>query len=248
MTPKKCKTNKASSPLVVVEDLHKSFDHLGNQLDVLTGIDLTIQQGEIMSIVGASGAGKSTLLHCLGTLDVPTKGKISLGGQELTSMKGSQLARLRNRDIGFVFQFHHLLPEFNALENVMMPGLIGGESRKSMKLRAERLLSEVGLAERLDHRPGEMSGGEQQRVAVARALVLSPRLLLADEPTGNLDSATSEAIHDLFFTMNRKHSITIVVVTHNLSFAQRMPRVVEMLDGKIVRDGRGTLAPSQPPI
>lgn len=218
---------------------------MGNVLTVLKGIDLTINQGEILSIVGASGAGKSTLLHCLGTLDVPSSGRLQMAGVELTTMSGSKLARLRNRDIGFVFQFHHLLPEFNALENVMMPGLIGGESRGTMQRRARELLTEVGLAHRLDHRPGEMSGGEQQRVAVARALALEPRLLLADEPTGNLDSATSDAIHDLFFEINRKHSTTIVVVTHNLNFAQRMPRVVEMRDGKIIHDKRGSLAPAE---
>jgi lipoprotein-releasing system ATP-binding protein len=228
--------------LVHVEGLRKSFNHMGNVLEVLKGIDLEINAGELLSIVGASGAGKSTLLHCIGTLDLPTSGKIVLDGQELTTMSGPRLARVRNQSIGFVFQFHHLLPEFNAMENVMMPGLIRGDNKKRMEQRATELLGEVGLAHRISHRPGEMSGGEQQRVAIARALTLEPKLLLADEPTGNLDTATSDAVHDLFFEINRKHSTTIVVVTHNPSFAQRMPRVVEMSDGKIINDQRGTLA------
>jgi lipoprotein-releasing system ATP-binding protein len=229
-------------PLVVVENLQKTFVHMGRELPVLRGIDLTIQQGEIVAIVGASGAGKSTLLHCIGTLDLPTSGKIRLGQDDLTGLSSSKLASIRNRTIGFVFQFHHLLPEFNALENVMMPGLIQGRSRKEMEVPARDLLAEVGLKERVTHRPGELSGGEQQRVALARALVLSPKLILADEPTGNLDSNTSGAIHDLFFQVNEKHGTTIVVVTHNPGFAQSMPRVVTMRDGRIETDQRGELA------
>jgi lipoprotein-releasing system ATP-binding protein len=228
-----------SEPLVVVSDLRKTFVHMGRELHVLRGIDLTINQGEVVAIVGASGAGKSTLLHCIGTLDLPTSGRIRLGPDDLTGLSSSKLASIRNRTIGFVFQFHHLLPEFNALENVMMPGLIQGKSRKEMEGPARDLLSEVGLAARVSHRPGELSGGEQQRVALARALVLSTKLLLADEPTGNLDSNTSGAIHDLFFDMNRKHGTTIVVVTHNNGFAQSMPRVVTMRDGLIEIDQRG---------
>jgi lipoprotein-releasing system ATP-binding protein len=229
-------------PLVVVENLQKTFVHMGRELPVLRGIDLTIQQGEIVAIVGASGAGKSTLLHCIGTLDLPTSGKIRLGQDDLTGLSSSKLAAIRNRTIGFVFQFHHLLPEFNALENVMMPGLIQGRSRKEMEGPARDLLAEVGLKERVTHRPGELSGGEQQRVALARALVLSPKLILADEPTGNLDSNTSGAIHDLFFEVNEKHGTTIVVVTHNPGFAQSMPRVVTMRDGQIETDQKGELA------
>lgn len=225
-----------AEPLVVVEDLQKTFVHMGRELRVLRGIDLTIQTGDVMAIVGASGAGKSTLLHCIGTLDLPTGGRIFLGRDELTALSSSKLAAIRNRTIGFVFQFHHLLPEFNALENVMMPGLIQGRSRKEMEGPAKDLLSEVGLKERISHRPGELSGGEQQRVALARALVLSPKLLLADEPTGNLDSNTSEAIHELFFEVNRKHGTTIVVVTHNPTFAASMPRIVTMRDGRIESD------------
>jgi lipoprotein-releasing system ATP-binding protein len=224
------------TPLVVVKDLHKSFVHMGRILHVLRGIDLTIDQGEVVAIVGPSGAGKSTLLHCIGTLDLPTRGRIRLGNDELTGLSGSRLAVIRNRTIGFVFQFHHLLPEFNALENVMMPGLIQGRSRREMDAPARALLAEVGLTERVTHRPGELSGGEQQRVALARALVLAPKLILADEPTGNLDSATSIAMHDLFFEISKKHGTTIVVVTHNLGFADAMPRVVTMVDGKIATD------------
>ena len=225
--------------LVIVEDLHKSFLHMGRRLDVLRGVDLNIHAGQILAIVGASGAGKSTLLHCIGTLDLPSSGRIRLGGEELTTMTSSRLAAVRNRSIGFVFQFHHLLPEFNALENVMLPGLIQGRSRKEMERRASALLEEVGLSHRVSHRPGELSGGEQQRVAVARALVLDPKLLLADEPTGNLDSSTSDAIHDLFFQINKQHGTTIVVVTHNSAFAESMPRVVRMRDGKVETDDVG---------
>jgi lipoprotein-releasing system ATP-binding protein len=233
--------------LIEVRDLHKSFVHMGRKLHVLRGIDLTIEQGEVVAIVGQSGAGKSTLLHCIGTLDLPSSGKIRLGGDELTGLSGAKLASIRNRTIGFVFQFHHLLPEFDALENVMMPGLIQGKSRRDMEGLARALLSEVNLEERVTHRPGELSGGEQQRVALARALVLSPKLLLADEPTGNLDTKTSSAMHDLFFEINKKHGTTIVVVTHNLGFAESMPRVVTMRDGSIESDLRGSTAAAAAP-
>jgi lipoprotein-releasing system ATP-binding protein len=224
--------------LIIVDNLHKSFVHMGHNLHVLRGIDMTIDQGEVVAIVGPSGAGKSTLLHCIGTLDLPTSGRIRLGNDELSGLSGSKLAAIRNRTIGFVFQFHHLLPEFNALENVMMPGLIQGKSRREMEVPARTLLEEVRLGARLTHRPGELSGGEQQRVALARALVLSPKLLLADEPTGNLDSATSQEMHELFFEINRLHGTTIVVVTHNTAFAESMPRIVTMQDGKIHTDVR----------
>lgn len=228
-----------NEPLVVIEGLEKSFEHMGQTLSVLRGIDLSIGAGEILSIVGPSGAGKSTLLHCIGTLDLPTSGKIRLGGEELTLMSRTRLAAVRNQNIGFVFQFHHLLPEFDALENVMMPGLIQGRSRREMSQRAKRLLDEVQVGHRASHRPGEMSGGEQQRVAVARALVLEPRLLLADEPTGNLDTNTGNAVHDLFFDLNREHKTTIIVVTHNPGFAESMPRVVRLRDGKVELDDVG---------
>jgi lipoprotein-releasing system ATP-binding protein len=212
---------------------------MGRTLNVLKGIDLVIERQQILAIVGPSGAGKSTLLHCIGTLDLPTSGNILLGNEELTTMSSGRLASIRNRDVGFVFQFHHLLPEFNALENAMLPGLIAGRPRKDMEARARFLLAEVGLSDRVTHRPGELSGGEQQRVAIARALALEPKLLLADEPTGNLDSATSDAIHDLFFQINKTHGTTIVVVTHNPGFANSMPRIVHMKDGRVDKDETG---------
>jgi len=225
-------------PLVVASNVQKSFRHMGRTLDVLRGVDLEIRDGEMLVIVGPSGAGKSTLLHCIGTLDVPTRGSIKLSGDEITTLPGWRLAELRNRTIGFVFQFHHLLPEFNALENVMMPGLVQGKNRRDLEVRAGALLEEVGLKERASHRPGELSGGEQQRVALARALLLEPKLLLADEPTGNLDSATSVQIHDLLFAINRQRGTTIVVVTHNPALAASMPRVVTLQDGKVEKDER----------
>jgi len=218
---------------------------LGRPLEVLQGIDLSIDRGDLAAIVGPSGAGKSTLLHIIGTLDLPTSGQITIQGQDLALLSEQKLAALRNRSIGFVFQFHHLLPEFTALENVQMPGLIQGLSRGETEPRARKLLEETGLGHRATHRPGELSGGEQQRVALARALFLEPPILLADEPTGNLDSATSEAIHDLFFEINESRGTTIIVVTHNPAFAERMPRIVKMRDGKVdqdlrrVRNGKG---------
>jgi lipoprotein-releasing system ATP-binding protein len=227
-----------STPLVVAKDVRKSFQHMGRTLDVLRGIDVTIEEGEMIGVVGQSGAGKSTFLHCIGTLDVVTSGSLKIAGQELTSMSGARLAEIRNRTIGFVFQFHHLLPEFNALENVSMPGLIQGLAPRDIESRARQLLEEVGLKDRIMHRPGELSGGEQQRVALARALVLEPKLLLADEPTGNLDSKTSEQIHQLFFSINKKHRTTIVIVTHNTALAERMPRVVTQRDGRVETDER----------
>jgi lipoprotein-releasing system ATP-binding protein len=227
-------------PLVEIRGLHKSYEHEGRILEVLRGIDLTIDAAEVLAIVGPSGAGKSTLLHCIGTLDLPSRGDIVIAGKVATSMSGRELAALRNKTVGFVFQFHHLLPEFTALENVAMPGMIQGKRLRDMLPRAKALLDEVGLGHRLQHRPGELSGGEQQRVALARALALEPKILLADEPTGNLDSATSDAIHDLFFQINRERGTTIVVVTHNPAFAERMPRVVRMRDGKVEHDDRKT--------
>ena len=222
--------------LVVATNVQKSFRHMGRTLEVLRGVDLEIGDGEMIGIVGASGAGKSTLLHCIGTLDVPTKGSIQIAGEEVTSLPGWRLAELRNRTIGFVFQFHHLLPEFNAVENVMMPGLVQGSPKRDLEPRARALLEEVGLKERMLHRPGELSGGEQQRVALARALVLEPKLLLADEPTGNLDSTTSVQIHDLIFGINRQRGTTVVVVTHNAALAASMPRVVTLRDGRVEKD------------
>ena len=225
-----------SDPLVSVQNVTKTFQHEGRSLEVLKGIDLDIASGEMVTIVGPSGAGKSTLLHLIGTLDLPTEGRILYDGQDVTRLGSSDLAEFRNRSIGFVFQFHHLLPEFTALENVMMPGLIQG--RRRFETRAKQLLDEVGLSERLTHRPGELSGGEQQRVALARALLMEPKLVLADEPTGNLDSQTSASVQSLFFDLNRRHGITFLIVTHSRDFADMMPRRVSMKDGRIDSDER----------
>ena len=223
-------------PLVSVQNVTKTFEHEGRSLEVLRGIDLDIGSGEMVTIVGPSGAGKSTLLHLIGTLDLPTDGRILYDGHDVTRLGSSDLAEFRNRSIGFVFQFHHLLPEFTALENVMMPGLIQG--RRRFEDRAKQVLDEVGLSERITHRPGELSGGEQQRVALARALLMKPKLVLADEPTGNLDSQTSASVHSLFFDLNRRHGITFLIVTHSRDFADMMPRRVSMKDGRIDSDER----------
>ena len=225
-----------SDPLVSVQNVSKAFEHEGRSLEVLKGIDLEIASGEMVTIVGPSGAGKSTLLHLVGTLDLPSEGQIFYEGQDVTRLGSSELAEFRNRSIGFVFQFHHLLPEFTALENVLMPGLIQG--RRRLESRARDLLDEVGLSSRLTHRPGELSGGEQQRVALARALLMEPKLILADEPTGNLDSQTSSSVQSLFFDLNQRHGTTFLIVTHSRDFAAMMPRQVSMKDGCIVSDDR----------
>ena len=219
--------------LVEARGLTKVFLHGGRRLDVLRGIDLDVASGEMVSIVGPSGAGKSTFLHVLGTLDTPTAGELRFEGRMVASLADADRAQLRNKRIGFVFQFHHLLPEFTALENVMMPGLIGRLPRAEAERRARGLLGQVGLADRLTHRPGALSGGEQQRVALARALILQPKLLLADEPTGNLDSQTGAAIHDLLFQLNAEFSTAMVIATHNEQLAARMPRRLRMTDGRL---------------
>ncbi|HLB95275.1 MAG TPA: ABC transporter ATP-binding protein [Nitrospiria bacterium] len=213
-------------------DLHKTFA-TPQSLHVLKGIHLDIRASELLCIVGASGAGKSTFLHILGTLDRPTSGTVEFEGEDLFRLTDQQLADFRNRKVGFVFQFHHLLPEFTALENTMMPALIQGKNRQEAAQRAMELLAEVGLAERWMHRPGELSGGEQQRVAVARALILEPRLVLADEPTGNLDTHTGEEVFALIKDLNRQRGITFVLVTHNEKLSAQADRVVRMVDGKI---------------
>lgn len=227
-----------AEPLVVARAVKKTFLHEGKDVEVLRGVDLTVARGEMLCVVGPSGTGKSTLLHILGTLDLPTSGSITYEGRDVTRLTSSELARFRNRNLGFVFQFHHLLPEFDALENVMMPGLVQGLPRTPLKKRAKELLDEVGLAHRLAHRPGELSGGEQQRVALARALVLDPALILADEPTGNLDSRISEQVHQLLFELNARRGTTFLIVTHSRDMAARMPRVVTMRDGVVERDER----------
>lgn len=201
-------------------------------MEVLKGVDLTFSQGEKAAIVGASGVGKTTLLHVLGTLDRPTAGKVLYEGKDIFNLNERDLALFRNREIGFVFQFHHLLPEFNALENTMMPCLIQGLSKREAVSRSETILNLVGLKERLSHKPGELSGGEQQRVAVARALVLGPKVLLADEPTGNLDTKTGESVFDLLQELNQIKGVTLIIVTHNLKLAEKMTRQIQLIDGK----------------
>ncbi len=202
-------------------------------LKVLKGVDLRVARGEVVAIVGASGAGKSTLLHMLGTLDLPDKGSISIGGTNILAQSTNQLAEFRNKHIGFVFQFHNLLPEFTALENVMIPGFLAGTKDDDVRTRASELLDELGLADRKHHKPSEMSGGEQQRTAVARALINSPDLILADEPTGNLDSKNAQELHELFFSLRKKMGQTFIIVTHNAAFADMADRKVQMQDGVI---------------
>ena len=202
------------------------------ELEVLRGVDLTVNAGEIVSIVGASGAGKTTLLQILGTLGVPDAGEVSIGGQSTTGLSRRELSAFRNAHLGFVFQFHRLLPEFNALENVLMPAWIAGKSTDESRMRAKQLLEELGMGHRMEHNPAELSGGEQQRVAVARALMNAPSVLLADEPSGNLDSENAALLHDLFFELRDRLGQTIVLVTHNEQLAQRADRMLRMADGK----------------
>ena len=223
--------------MIKVENIHKSFGALA----VLKGVDLQVARGEIVSIVGASGAGKSTLLQILGTLMLPDSGRVTIDGTDVFSLKGNALSDFRNRKIGFVFQFHHLLPEFTALENVMMPALIErannrgkGRSVEEIRKQAVSLLGELGLAARVEHKPSELSGGEQQRVAIARALINNPAVLFADEPSGNLDSKTREELHNLFFELRDKFNQTIIIVTHDKDLAMRSDRAVEMVDGKFI--------------
>lgn len=204
------------------------------QLPVLKGIDIQIDKGEVVSIVGASGAGKSTLLHILGTLDNPDSGGVSLNGQNIFTQSSKTLAAFRNKNIGFVFQFHNLLPEFSALENVMMPALIAGNSSESARKKAGDLLSMLGLSSRTDHKPSELSGGEQQRTAVARALVNSPMMIMADEPSGNLDSKNAYELHKLFFELRDKMGQTFIIVTHNDELAGMSDRKLEIKDGLIL--------------
>jgi len=219
--------------MIEVCGLSKSFGAGSGRVEVLRDIDLTIARGERVAVVGASGAGKTTLMHILGGLDHPTAGGVSIEGSDLFALKGPALDAFRNRTVGFVFQFHQLLPEFTALENVMMPALVARKSQAEAASMARHLLEEVGLAHRLTHKPGELSGGEQQRVAIARSLVMSPRLLLADEPTGNLDSRTSDGIYRLLHQLHETRGLTMVIVTHSESLADRLDRVIHMEDGRI---------------
>jgi len=221
--------------MITVTDLHKSFVIGEQSLAVLKGINLTISHGELIAIVGASGAGKSTLLHILGLLDHPTKGTVHFEGQDLFQLSEPARADFRNRRIGFVFQFHHLLPEFTALENACMPALIQRRQPEEVEKEARSILDEVGLGARLNHKPGELSGGEQQRVAVARALLQKPDLVLADEPTGNLDTRTGEALFSLMRELNKSRGTTFVIVTHNDKLSAQADRIVYMQDGQIVQ-------------
>jgi lipoprotein-releasing system ATP-binding protein len=221
------------SNLLSVKELQKSFYEGGNEIHVLQGVNFDLAEGERLAVVGESGVGKSTLLHILGTLDRPTGGKILFGGKQLPLDDEAALCEFRNRQIGFVFQFHYLLPDFSALENVMFPALVQGIEPAQAKREALQLLDLVGLTDRLSHRPGKLSGGEQQRVAVARAVILKPKLVLADEPTGSLDLRIGEEVQDLLFRLNEEHGIGLIVATHNRQFAKKIGRCVELREGRL---------------
>lgn len=219
--------------MIQVRNLSKSFIKDGNRIEVLRGLDIEIGKGESLAILGASGAGKSTLLHILGTLDHPTSGEVRFAGVDVFGWPEERRCAFRNQKIGFVFQFHNLLPEFSALENVMMPALISRMAPAEARRKAEAILADVGLSGRVTHKPGELSGGEQQRVAIARAIILEPDILLTDEPTGNLDTETGKKIEELLITLNREKRITLIVVTHNQSLADRMSHAIGLRDGRI---------------
>jgi lipoprotein-releasing system ATP-binding protein len=222
-----------SEPLVEVRELRKSYWVAGTELPVLRGIDLRVLRGEMVVISGESGVGKSTLLHLLGVLDKPTGGCILLSGRDVSRMTADESARFRNSFVGFIFQFHYLLPEFNALENVMIPALIARRPRHEARERAAALLEEVGLADRLEHKPAQLSGGEQQRVAIARALITAPTLLLADEPTGNLDERTSETVHALLRRIVDERELTCIIASHKASMARMADRVMRIVGGRL---------------
>jgi lipoprotein-releasing system ATP-binding protein len=225
--------------VLVLENVRKSFTHDHTVIEVLRGVDLTIREGESIAVVGASGVGKSTLLNVMGTLESPTEGVVRFQDRITTEMQESALCRLRNKEIGFVFQFHHLLPEFTAIENTIMPALIARFAKGYAMEMAAEILKKVGLSARLTHRIGELSGGEQQRVAIARALIMRPKLLLADEPTGNLDSKTGEGVGDLLLQFNQGEGLAMVVVTHNRHLAEKMSRQMEIVDGRIREGEKG---------
>jgi lipoprotein-releasing system ATP-binding protein len=222
--------------MLTIENLHKTYQMGKVDVNVLKGVDCEINEGQVAAIIGPSGVGKSTLLHIMGALDRPNAGFVTIAGTDVFALNDSDLAQFRNRSIGFVFQFHHLLPEFSALENVMMPALISRADPDAIRERAIGLLERVDLADRMNHRPGELSGGEQQRTAVARALINSPRLILADEPSGNLDLASSKSLHQLFWDLNNELNQTIVLVTHNMDLAKRADRIIELFDGRVKSD------------
>jgi len=224
----------SNSVILQCQQLGMRYQQGDLDVKVLKGVDLTINAGERVAIMGASGSGKSTLLHLLGGLEKPTQGTVILDGENLNDVKASKLSKLRNQSLGFIYQFHHLLGEFTILENVAMPVLIAGESVKESRKRAKELLARVGLGHRVEHKPGELSGGERQRAAVARALINRPKCVLADEPTGNLDSKTAEQIYQLMLELNQELQVSFLVVTHDIELAQRMDRVLHMEDGLIV--------------
>ena len=219
--------------MLALEDIHKSFTHQGTLIEVLRGIDLVLNPGDSLAVMGASGVGKSTLLNIMGSLDPPTKGIVKFDERNVYEMDNVSLSHFRNMEIGFVFQFHHLLPEFNALENTMMPALIARYPRKEATEMATEVLEKVGLIKRLTHRTGELSGGEQQRVAIARSLIMKPKLILADEPTGNLDWLTGQEIADLLLHLNTEGNVAMVVATHNQRLAQKMSKQMEIVGGRI---------------
>ncbi len=225
---------------IEIQNLSKRFQDSGMPIEILQNVRLSLDEGESLAMVGASGIGKSTFLHILGTLDRPNQGKLLFQGEDVFDFDSSRLARFRNQFIGFMFQFHHLLPEFSALENAAMPALICGYTREKAKAAAEAILVRVGLESRLTHRVSMLSGGEHQRVALARALVMRPRILLADEPTGNLDTHNSDQVHALLMELNQEFSMTMVVVTHNMKLAALMSRCVTIVDGQVVEKSRGT--------
>ncbi len=216
--------------MITGKNIHKRY----GTVEVLKGVDVEINKGEVVSIVGPSGSGKSTLLHVLGTLDKADAGEVAMNNTAINSLSGKKLAAFRNKHIGFVFQFHHLLPEFTALENVCIPGWLAGRKKNEVKTEAERLLGMLGLSQRMENKPNQLSGGEQQRVAVARALINKPDIIFADEPTGNLDSANAKELHQLFFDLRKQFNQTFLIVTHNEELAQLSDRVLHMKDGKIV--------------
>lgn len=222
------------SRLLEIRDLSKSYGSGANALEVLSGINFDLDTGTTTALVGASGAGKSTLMHLLGALDRPTSGSVNFRGENIFKKSERELAAFRNRSIGFVFQFHHLLPEFSALENVCLPGFIANKSKEKVEQRAKEILTFLGLQDRLDHKPNELSGGEKQRVAVARALINDPSVIFADEPTGNLDSKNQQEMHDLFFSLRDKFGVTLIIVTHDREFAKMSDVIIEIKDGMIL--------------